>query len=251
MHIAYVDDSGNPGMPGSQTFCLGCVLVDSARWPDVFDEVIEFRRFLRDRFRLPVRAEVKANYLLQNKGPFRSLNLGESARFAIYRGFMRLQAKLELQIFAIVIRKDLLAEKSLSVDPRHVAWQYLFQRLERFTSNGATQVMVMHDEGDGGLARKLLRKARRVGSAGTKFGTGSLKRPARLLLDDPVARRSHESYFIQLADLVAYAAFRRTCPPPLRAVQICPSTMWDELGKARLAAVNRLSGGPPGIVVWP
>jgi Protein of unknown function (DUF3800) len=97
----------------------------------------------------------------------------------------------------------------------------------------------------------LARKARRAGSAGSAFGTGSLKRPARLILDDPVPRKSHESYFIQLADLDAYAAFRKLYAPTPRPVNIVPQNMWDELGTAAFAKVNALSGGPPGIVSWP
>ena len=51
------------------------------------------------------------------------------------------------------------------------------------------------------------------------------------LLDDPVSRNSTQSYFVQLADLAAYAAFRRHYPPPARPVQIVPKMMWSELGK--------------------
>lgn len=79
-----------------------------------------------------------------------------------------------------------------------------------------------------------------------------MKVPFRGLLDDPVSRRSHESLFLQLADLVAYAGFRRVFPPPQRAVQIVPELMWDELGEARFDEVNQRAGGPsPGIVAWP
>lgn len=80
------------------------------------------------------------------------------------------------------------------------------------------------------------------------MGTGFLSRPFVRLIDDPVPRQSHQSYFVQLADLAAYAGFRRLHPAPARAVQIVPQLMWDELGGATLAAVNMYSGGPPGIV---
>ena len=251
MHLAYVDESGSVGKNSSLTFTLGCVMIDAVRWPDVFDEILAYRRFLKSTFGIPVRAEVKANYLLRNGGPFRTLGLSEAARFRVYRGFMRLQQKLELLAFAVVVRKDVLEAKNNPSDPRAVAWEYLLQRLERFTTLDSTHVWLSYDEGETLLVRSMARKARRAGSAGSAFGTGSLKRPARLILDDPVPRKSHESYFIQLADLNAYAAFRRLYPPPVRAVNIVPQKMWDELGKAAFAKVNSLSGGPAGIVAWP
>jgi hypothetical protein len=98
--------------------------------------------------------------------------------------------------------------------------------------------------------RKLARKARRAGTAGSMFGSGMLRVPFARLVDDPVPRSSAHSYFVQLADLAAYAAFRRLYPPPPRLVPIVPQTMWDELGDARYTPVT-YSADPPGIVHWP
>ena len=163
---------------------------------------------------------------------------------------MRLQRKLDLKVFAIVIHKDAMAAQGRKEDPRKVGWEYLLQRLERFSIEGGP-LLVMHDEGETEIARPLARKARRAGGAGSMFGVGFLRRPFRLLLDDPVPKTSAHSYFVQLADLDAFAAFRRLYPPPPRINQIVPKNMWDELGDARLAEVNKYSGGPPGIVSWP
>ncbi len=254
MHLAYVDDSGNNALPpaGSMSYTLGCVLVESRRWPDVFDEVIEYRRFIKANFGVPIRAEVKANYLLRNGGPhFRAHPVSEGARYRIYRGFLRLQHKLELNVFGIVVKKDRLKQLGIVRDPREMAWEWLLQRLERFSTKGTSEVLLMHDEGESLLIRKATRRARRAGTAGSAFGTGSLRRLARLIIDDPVPRHSDQSFFVQLADLVAYAAFRYVYAPPARAVQIVPQGMWLELGDARFAPVSGVAGGPRGLVVGP
>ena len=252
MYLAYVDESGSKGpivSGGSRTFVLGCVLVRASQWASAFDGVIGYRRFLKRQFGLPIRAEIKANYLLQNGGPFRALALSESARMAIVRGLLRLQSKLELHAFAIVINKEWLDR---SRDPHDTAWDFLLQRLERLSTKQDTQVVLIHDEGSALAVRARARLARRAGIAGSSFGAGFLQRPFRGLIDDPVSRDSQESYFLQIADLNAYAAFRRIFPPPAGRVQIVPERMWDELGEARLAEVNQRSDGPsPGIVVWP
>ena len=85
MYLAYVDDTGSPG-GDTHSFTLGCVLAECSNWPDIFDNLLDYRRFLKSRFGLPVRAEIKANYLLRNGGPFRNLRIGDDGRFAIYRG---------------------------------------------------------------------------------------------------------------------------------------------------------------------
>lgn len=251
MFLAYVDESGSTGAVakgGSRSYTLGCVLVRSSQWGRALDGLIGYRRFLRDRFELPVRSELKANHLLRNSGAFRDLGLGDAARHAIYRGSLRLCAKLDLKVFAVVVRKERLS----SADPHRSAWTFLLQRLERMTTKLASQVLIFHDEGDELRVRALARRSRRAGTAGSAFGPGFVKVPFRGLVDDPVSRRSHESLFLQVADLVAYAAFRRVFPPPSRPLQLVPETMWDELGDARMAEVNQRSGGPsPGIVEWP
>jgi hypothetical protein len=251
MFLAYIDESGNVGdvnRGGTLTFTLGCILVSAAVWPDVFDQIIDFRRYLRDVFGVPVRAEIKANYLIRNSGPFASLNLTEIKRHKIYRASLRLHEKLDLSTFAVVIKKDAMPDQT---DPRLKAWEFMLQRLERFSTKSNVPVLVVHDEGESHLIRAWARKARRAGIAGSRFGTGILKRPFRGLIDDPVARNSAHSYFIQMADLSAYAAFRRLYEPSPKIALVVPKLMWHEIGKARYAPANSISGGPTAIVSWP
>lgn len=252
MYLAYVDESGDRGAAGSRTYVLACILVRPSQWSPCFDGIIEFRRFLKTKTGLPVRTEVKANYLINNSGPIRSLNLSEKARKFIYRGLIDLQHKQSLQTFAIIINKALLLQRRPHADPMVYAWEYLIQRLERLTRRPQDQVIVFHDEGEPETIRKIARRFRRFGTAGSLFG-GGYRIPEFIgLMDDPVSRNSQHSYFIQLADLNAYAAFRRTYPPPPRTIQIVSGNTWDRLGTARFAAANRRAGGPSaGIVFWP
>jgi hypothetical protein len=105
MYLAYVDESGDRGAKGSRTYTLGCVFLRSNQWMSAFDGIINFRRFLNREVGLPVRAELKANHLLRNGGPLRSLGLSEHSRRFIYRGALQVQSKLGLSTFAIVIDK--------------------------------------------------------------------------------------------------------------------------------------------------
>lgn len=249
MHLAYVDESGDRGVHGSRTYTLGCVLVRSSQWKKSFDALIEFRRFLKNKVGIPVRTEIKANYLLHNSGPFRALALSEKARRFAYNGLMQIQPKIGVSTFAIVIDKPKLY---VGTNPMLYAWTYLLQRLETLTRKTKDEVMVIHDEGEALFIRTVARKARRFGSSGSLFGSGYRKLPFEGLLDDPVPRDSRQSYFLQLADVSAYAAFRRAFPPPPRNLQIVHAATWDELGAARYAAADMRVGGPgSGIVLWP
>jgi hypothetical protein len=253
VYIAYVDDSGDDGVDGSQSYVLACVMVEASRWAATFDQLISFRRWVKRQFGVPVRAELKANYLLRNGGPLRARPLKEAARRDLYRSFMRIPPKVGLTAFAVVVDKQRAqASSQARRAASDIAWEYLLQRLERRSHYEQTEILVNHDEGDHIAIRKRARRARRAGTAGSAFGTGTLNVPFLRLLDDPVPRSSAQSYFVQLADLAAYAAFRRLYPPPLRPVQIVPQGTWDELGAARFTPVRSLSyGDPPGIVPAP
>jgi hypothetical protein len=245
MFVAYVDESGDPGPGGSQTYALGCVMVEHDAWLNAFDRVISFRRHLRRLFGLPVRAEIKANYLIRGSGPFLALGLSESARYAIYRQCMRLHPKIGFATFAVVVHKDRLAERQPGRGVDEVAWEWLLQRLERRAFYASTHALLVHDEGDQSHVQGWARKARRAMTAGG--WQGPLRVPFTQLIDDPVPRNSRQSYFLQLADLCAYAAFRRLNPPPPRKAPIVPEGMWDELGEARYSIVTR-HATPLGIV---
>lgn len=122
-YFAYVDESGDAGAAGSRTYVLACILIRADRWPATFDSLIAYRRWLRNAFGVPVRAEIKANHLLRNGGAFRTIELSESARFAIYRQSLRLLPKLDASVFAVLIRKRELAVRNPGLDPRETCWE--------------------------------------------------------------------------------------------------------------------------------
>jgi hypothetical protein len=238
--MAYVDESGDTGVSqgSSLTYTLGCVLIDADHWPDAFDNFLDFRRRVRDSFGVPMRAEIKANYLLRNSGPLRGLHLAPAQRHLIYRAHLRMVDHLPARAFAITVDK-----RNKSTTPKHIfdlAWEGLLQRLERTSTKEKVTFMISHDEGENDSVRRWVRQSRRYLTAGSAYGAGTLTNPARRLVDDPIPRKSDQSYFIQLADLVAYAAFRSVVPPGPAIAQICSQHMWGELGNATHRAVSGL-----------
>lgn len=247
MFFAYFDESGDSGFVSSptSTFTLACVLVDDANWLELLDQLVAFRRYLRDNFRIPPRAELKAQWLIHNRGDIRPAGLTYPARMQAYRAAMRFQRKCGLiHTFAVVIEKGKL--KKQVPDPRAWGWTIALERLERFGTSQQQNSHVLPDEGHGDFIRKKLREMRRFHRVPSAFGTDPLERKAENIVEDSSDRRSQDSYFIQLADLNAYAAFRRVHPG-----STFDGSFWDELGDARVKQVSQFSGGPPGIKVFP
>lgn len=249
--LAYIDESGNTGQPangGSLTYTLGCVLLDADDWPANFNELLDFRRRVREKFGIHMRAEIKANYLLRSNGDLRKYGLAPDARRIIYRAHLRELRRIQARAFAVVVDKRTnWRSTDVTFD---LAWEGLLQRLERTSSSENATFMVIHDEGENDAVRSWVRRSRRYLTAGNAYGGGGTTNPARLLVDDPVPRQSQHSYLIQLADLIAYAAFRSVVAPSAALSVVCPQSTWTEIGPATHAAVNRLMPrAAPGIVV--
>ena len=247
MFFAYFDESGDTGFDSSptSTFALTALLVDDRRWLSALDQTVAFRRFLRDQFRIPTRAELKASWLVHNKGDIRPCGLTFQARMAAYAAAMRFQRKSGVfRTFTILIDKSKIAKRPSDV--REIAWRFAIQRLERFGRAKNENLHVIPDEGHGDFIVKKIRAMRRFNHVPSAYGTGALKRDATNIVEDASDRNSRESYFVQLADLNAYAAFRKVFPGPNFGAKI-----WDELGESRVMEVNNIKGGPPGIVLWP
>lgn len=251
MLFAYIDETGDIGPTSksgaSQCYALGCVLLDAEEWPKAFDELLAFRKRLRDSFKVRLRDEIKANYLIRGNSHLRNLNLSPDQRGLIYRAHLRMLSDLNARAFTVVVDKEKMGVSGSSCF--QMAWEMMLQRLERTTFYENTYAMIIHDDGDNDQVRKLVRKARRHLTAGSMTGGGSVKVNALRFIEDPSPRSSQHSYFIQMADLVAYAGWRSYTPPSPGVARVVPGNMWSEIGKATHSDVNKYSGGVPGVVI--
>jgi hypothetical protein len=250
VYFAYADESGDSGYVNSPTdfFVLSCVLIHESDWQGTLDIIIDSRRTLKETYGIPVRAELKAEDLVYGRGPLRPLKMSRKRRGVLYRALLEMESRLSIRTFAVAIAKRRIEVRATN-DPRELAWRYMIERLDTFCRklDRPEMVMLFPDEGHGHLVRKIVRKARRFQMVTGRYG-GRLDIRSKFLLEDPIDKTSSESYFTQLADWNVYAAHRYKDVAPNSRV---PGDLWDALGETRLLEVNALSGGPPGIKVWP
>ncbi|MEX2570439.1 MAG: DUF3800 domain-containing protein [Gemmatimonadota bacterium] len=250
MYLCYVDESGDSGYAAqgspSTAFVLSAVLLQHTEWADLLDRLKTMRGYFHQKFGVSRRVELKANYLIHRKGPFKTMGLSPTERLKIYEYVMRMQEKeTRFTTFAVLIDKGKI-NKPQSVDPRAQAWKLLIERIDNFTGTDEN-VMLFPDAGHGYFIQRMVRRMRRHHRVESAFEPGTfLEADALRLVEDPSDRVSHDSYFIQLADLNAYAALRTVHPSTNM-----DGRYWEMLGERRLEAVNRIRGGPVGIKVFP
>jgi hypothetical protein len=241
--FAYIDETGDTGAAaqgGSTTYTLGCVLVPMLQWTDTLDYFVNLRRNLKTTYGLLMRQEVKANHLVGVKKVYTDLGLGDGQVRDIYRRHVDATVGFASGVGAVVIHKSEIINPK--IDVFGTAWEYLLTRLRKRTESARQPIVIVHDEGDADRIRKHVRRFRRRNWQGSAYGA------APLLVEDPVPRHSHHSYFIQLADLIAYAASRHAVPATGKTTRICDATMWDRLAPVQIKAV---SARGDGIYKWP
>ncbi len=255
MYLFYFDESGDSGMVNSPTrfFVLSCVVVHQDDWLKTLDNLIHMRRLIKNRHNISTRPEIKATDIRRGRGPLVPLRWSLERRMEFYRNLMKYQCSYLTNIycFSIAINKEASAKKKTNpseFDPRQEAWMFALQRVERFCKDKQEKAMIFPDEGNGVLVKRLTRAMRRHHNVPRHWGEGAFKVPVERLIEDPNDRKSHDSYFIQLADWNAYASHRSSYVDGIDKV---PGDLWDDLGDRRLLAVNSVTGGPPGIVVYP
>lgn len=241
--FAYIDDSGDPGWKSgsSTTFGLGCVLVPLDHWSERLDLLVEMRRDLKRLYGLRMGDEVKGEWLVNIKKHFYDLRLGDGQLRDIYQRHMRLAPIVASGAFSVVMHKERVRKRDTDLEAW--CWEYLFQRLRLRSIEKQIPIIVVHDNGSANQRITThLRRYRKIGWVQDRTTN------APLLIEDPIPRDSQHSYFVQLADLSAYAATRAVIPPKGKRARICNDSMWDLLGTCRVQAV---SPRRDGIVVWP
>ena len=70
MYLMYVDESGDTGVTNSPTrhFALSSLVVHELSWQAALEQLIEFRRRMRDKFGLLMTDEIHASGMINKPG---------------------------------------------------------------------------------------------------------------------------------------------------------------------------------------
>ena len=220
MYIMYVDESGDCGMVDSPTrfFVLSGLVVHELRWHACLDQLIDFRRRMRETFGLKLPEEIHAAAYLTRPGPL--VRIKKNDRLTILRFFAKeLASMTNFSAINVVIDKE---GKPDSYDVFEHAWQALIQRFENTIlhrnfpgpMNPDERGLLMPDDTDTKKLQRLLRRMRRYNPIPRQAwaGPGYRDLPLTSIVEDPSFRRSVESYFRQAADLIAFLLYQKHTP---------------------------------------
>ncbi len=210
MHFAYYDEAGDDGFPqySSPIFVLTTLYLHHLNWKDTYEAILAFRRDLKDDFAFPVKLEMHSRYFLLNKRPYKRFDFDEHVRVEIFGRFCELVGALDLRIVNVAILKPLIKNPTYQV--LDTSLKFSVQRLENDLDpekNPNAKFLIITDTGRVGKMRKTTRRIQRINYIPSKFSSQPYRREIRAMVEDPLPKDSKESYFIQLADVVAQVVY--------------------------------------------
>lgn len=210
MKICYYDESGDDGFPNysSPLFALTALYIDHLKWKDIYSEVVNFRRRLKESHDFPVKLEMHTKQFLLDKSPYREIGFEPTKRVEIVSEFCKFIGQLDIRVVNILINKPVIRFQGYNV--LDTALRYSVQRIENDLApnkNTDARFMIITDEGRVGKMRSTTREMQKINFIPSRYGNGTYRQEIRALLEDPLPKNSKESYFIQICDLIAYLVY--------------------------------------------
>lgn len=240
----YVDESFD-----SEKFCLSAIGIKHTHWHDCFRTVQEHRRNLKADHGIYLRKEIHARDFVAGRGQISPTIIGKHTRVRLYLGLLNLVAQLP-EVMIVNVCLDAKGRR----DPQLDAWDRLLNRIERtmleFESRElpkrkslvaaalkpdvkepdqlaierrllsyAPRAMIFADKCRESEITRAFRKMTVFNPIPSKHGNWTVGRtkniPLERIIEDPVFKDSARSYFVQLADCVAFGLLKReTLPTP-------------------------------------
>lgn len=205
MYISYFDESGDDGYPvkSSELFILTNIYMYNLYWQENYDTIVEFRRQLKKEYNFPVKQEFHTRAFLTDKLPYHG-KYEPQTRKEILNLFFNLVSGLKLKIINTAIDKQNIKKENYKVLEN--AFKYNIQRIENDLSRlepNQKKYIIITDEGRISMLRNVAREIRKINYIPSKFSPFAYRKEIQNLIEDPLPKESSQSYFIQLADMIA------------------------------------------------
>jgi hypothetical protein len=207
MYLVYFDESGDDGYPKyySELFVLTSCYLHHQKWQEIYNSLKEFRKRLKQSFGIPIKLEFKAREFILNKNPYRKFNISDNNRKKILEIIADFLGNIEIKFINVVINKKKIKKDNYPILEN--ALKFNIQRIENdLKIDPLNKFLIITDEGRVGKMRYTTRKIQKINIIPSKF-IGRYRREIKLLIEDPLPKKSQESYFIQMCDFVAFLIY--------------------------------------------
>jgi hypothetical protein len=237
----YVDESYDRNL-----FCLSAISIRHSNWKECFSEIRNHRSQLKKTHGIFLRKELHANELVAGRGRIGDQQVGKWTRCRIFHSVLQLVARLpsvavfnmmknlpdaQMRAWDRLINRMERTEKErenrelpLRSDLSQKAASHGALELNEAASIGdrlnayRARAFIIADEGREREITTALRRMHVHNPIPSRYGMWEQGYYTKnivtdRIIEDPVFKPSHRSYFLQLADCVAYALLKRETEP--------------------------------------
>ncbi len=214
MFLMYIDESGDVGHNNSPSryFVLSAILLHESNWQNILDDLVVFRRSLKQQYGLGMKEEIHASVFINGSANLKA-NITRNDKLDILKKCLKwLDSRNDISIITVRCLKS----SNLGKDIFDFAWRVLIQRFDNTLARnnfpggtGSDKGVVISDNTNGEKLTQLLRAMRRYNQVPNQritHGSGARNIRLRAIVEDPFMKDSKQSYFHQMADVVAYFA---------------------------------------------
>lgn len=216
LYLVYVDESGDVGLQNSPTpyFLLSALVVHESSWKKLLDDVIHFRRNLREHYDLKLREEIHSAQLFSK--PKKLARIPKHTRLQICKKTIDFQENLDyISLVNVVTNKS---NKPPEYDVFTRTWTVLLQRIHNtidygnFPGSYKEKAIIIPDKTEDKKLTMLLRKMRRYNPVPNEYDHGYRRIEIDTIIEDPYTKDSIHSFIHQLVDVNAYFLYQTYNP---------------------------------------
>lgn len=208
--IAYIDESYDESF-----FAMSALIVPVAHWRETFEAIKAHRQQLKAVYGIFTSKELHALEFVSGRGRLSERMIPKGLRAQLFRETMDMLAGLpHIHVISGIWPIGDTGKKEIHAK----AFSRIAERLQRRAVENRSYILRMVDEGKDVELRKVARRSAIYNMVGSQYGAWEDGSPAKnipndRLIEDPIFRSSERSYFLQLADFVAYALLKSETPP--------------------------------------
>ncbi len=210
MYIAYFDEAGDDGYPNfsSDYFILTSIYMHHMEWKTNLEKLHNFRVHLKEKYNFPVKTEFHTKDFLTDKNPYRDFGITPEQRKEILFKYFDVIAWLDVKIINIVIDKNKITNDNYDILEH--ALSFNIQKIEndfKFRTPD-NRFLIITDEGRLKKMTSISRKIQKYNYISTEItGDTLIRGDIEKLIEDPLPKKSTDSYFIQTCDVISYVLY--------------------------------------------
>ena len=203
VYLIYVDESYD-----ETHYAYSAIFIKALAWNNTFKQLVDWRKTWFKNHTIPLDYELHATKFVGGRGEFPG-NRDKAFRADLFYeaiGFIEGLSDVHI-INAITPKKGI-----------HLTlFEYMLNRINRtLQAKGAIGILICDEGNENKLTAKVrqMKKSNQIPNNFSLYSGGSRDIPLDRIIEDPLFKTSKSSYFIQLADFVAFSLLRNEKPLP-------------------------------------